>query len=386
MTSIEFKLNFLRPAELTRGPLTARSRALKIGRSVANRRVFVQGGATLGDLDRATDAVGLAVPAGIVSETGVGGLALGGGVGWLVRKYGMTCDNLAAAEVVTADGRVVRASSDDNPDLFWGLRGGGGNFGVVTEFEFHAHPVSSVVGGMLIYPRDQAPSVYRHYRDFIERAPLELTAYCGSLTTPDGVPVTAIMACYCGASADADAVLAPLRAFGTPLADTLASISRLTMQTMFDAGFPYGNRNYWKSSFVDALTDDAIDLVVEHANRMQSPLSAIMVEYYYGGPSSAIGETDTAFAHRAAQYDLGIIAQWQDAAEDATHTAWARDAYDALLPHSNGRIYANLMGGDQMTADDQLRQVFGPNYDRLVALKRKYDPTNFFRLNQNIQP
>jgi len=353
---------------------------------VDSARVSVGGGAMLGDVDRATHTHGLAVPAGIISETGVGGLALGGGVGWLVRKYGMTCDNLVSAEVVTSDGRIVRASADENPDLYWGLRGGGGNFGVVTTFEFQAHPVRNVIGGMVIHPREAARDVFRFYRDFTQTAPIELTAYCACLSTPDGAPVTAMMACYCGPAADGEAVLKPLREFGNPIADTLAEIPRIEMQTMFDAGFPYGNRNYWKSSFIDELSDAAIDTLVEHANRITSPLSAVMIEYYYGGPSSKLAETDTAFAHRDAQYDLGIIGQWQDPAEDAEHMNWARAAYDAMEPYSNGRIYANLMGGDQMTEDTQLRAAFGANYPRLVELKRKYDPTNFFRMNQNIKP
>lgn len=348
--------------------------------------VTAGGGCTLGAIDTASHAHGLAVPAGIVSETGVGGLALGGGVGWLVRKYGMTCDNLISAEVISADGKILTASANENDDLFWGLRGGGGNFGIVTSFKFQAHPVTNVIGGMIIHPREAARDVYRFYRDFTKNAPIELTAYCACLSTPDGAPVTAIIACYCGAPDSGDKVLKPLREFGSPIADTLALIPRIEMQTMFDSGFPYGNRNYWKSCFIDELVDDAIDLIVEHANRITSPLSAMMIEYYYGGPSSQVGETETAFAHRNAQYDLGIIGQWQDAAADAEHMSWARDAYAALEPYSNGRIYANLIGADQMTEDTQLRAVFGVNYERLVALKRKYDPTNFFRLNQNIAP
>lgn len=348
--------------------------------------VIAGGGCTLGAIDTASHAHGLAVPAGIISETGVGGLALGGGVGWLVRKYGMTCDNLISAEVVTADGRVLTASAEENDDLFWALRGGGGNFGVVTAFEFKAHPVANVIGGMIIHPRAAARDVYRFYRDFTKQAPIELTAYCACLSTPDGTPVTAILACYCGDPANAESALKPLREFGSPIADTLALIPRIEMQTMFDSGFPYGNRNYWKSSFIDELTDDAIDLIVEHANRITSPLSALMIEYYYGGPSSQIGETETAFAHRNAQYDLGIIGQWQKADEDAEHMNWVRSAYSALEPYSNGRIYANLIGIDQMTDETQLRATFGVNYERLVTLKRKYDPTNFFRMNQNIKP
>ncbi|MDA0822056.1 MAG: FAD-binding oxidoreductase [Proteobacteria bacterium] len=358
----------------------------KVEVNSATRRVTAQGGCTLGAIDSVSHEHGLAVPAGIISETGVGGLALGGGVGWLVRKYGMTCDNIVSAEVVIADGRVLRASASEHADLYWGLRGGGGNFGIVTAFEFQAHPVNTVIGGMIIHPRAGARDVFRFYRDFTKQAPIELTAYCACLTTPDGVRVTALMACYCGDPAMSDAALKPMREFGSPIADTMAEIPRIEMQTMFDAGFPYGNRNYWKSSFMDELTDDAIDLLVDHANRMTSPLSAVMIEYYFGGPSSEIGETETAFAHRDAQFDLGIIGQWQDPAEDSEHMNWARTTYDALQPHCNGRIYANLMGGDQMTEETQLRSAFGVNYDRLVTLKRKYDPTNFFRLNQNIKP
>jgi len=348
--------------------------------------VTAGGGCTLGDIDTASHPFGLAVPAGIISETGIGGLALGGGVGWLVRKYGMTCDNLIAAEVITADGEIVIASETENEDLFWGLRGGGGNFGVVTNFQFRAYSVAEVIGGMVIYPRSAARDVYRFYRDFTKEAPLELTAYCACLTTPDGTPATAILACYCGDPASAESALRPLREFGSPIADTLALIPRIEMQTMFDAGFPYGNRNYWKSSFIDELTDDAIDLIVEHGNRNTSPLSALMIEYYFGGPSSEIGETDTAFAHRNAQYDLGVIGQWQDATEDADHMKWVRSTYNAIEPYSNGRIYANLIGADQMTDEKQLRATFGVNYDRLVTLKQKYDPTNFFCMNQNVKP
>ena len=348
--------------------------------------VTTGGGCTLGDIDTASHPFGLAVPAGIISETGIGGLALGGGVGWLVRKYGMTCDNLISAEVITADGEIVMASETENQDLFWGLRGGGGNFGVVANFRFRAHSIAKVIGGMVIYPRSAANDVYRFYRDFTKKAPLELTAYCACLTTPDGIPATAILACYCGDPASAESALRPLREFGSPIADTLALIPRIEMQTMFDAGFPYGNRNYWKSSFIDELTDDAIDLIVEHGNRNTSPLSALMIEYYFGGPSSEIGETDTAFAHRNAQYDLGVIGQWQDATEDADHIEWVRNTYNAIEPYSNGRIYANLIGADQMTDETQLRATFGVNYDRLVTLKQKYDPTNFFCMNQNVKP
>jgi FAD/FMN-containing dehydrogenase len=348
--------------------------------------VVAQPGCTLGDMDRASDRHGLAVPAGIISETGIAGLTLGGGVGWLVRKFGLTCDNLISADVVTAAGDAVKASAEENEDLFWGLRGGGGNFGVVTSFQYRAHEVSRVLGCMFVHPRAAARDVFRFYRDFTKPAPEELTAYCAMLTLPDGTAAVAVIACYCGDPATGEKVLAPLREFGSPLDDSISHIPRLEMQTLFDPAFPYGNQNYWKSSFIDELTDDAIDTLVEHANRMASPLSAVMCEYYFGGPASRVGETETAFAHRNAQYDIGIIGQWTNPEENEQHMNWAREAYAAIEPYANGRIYANLMGGDQMTDESEVRAAFGENYERLVALKRKYDPTNFFRLNQNINP
>ena len=351
-----------------------------------NRTVTAQSGCTLGDMDRATDQHGLAVPSGIISETGIAGLTLGGGVGWLVRKYGLTCDNLISAEVVTADGKPMTASAEQNDDLYWGLRGGGGNFGVVTSFQYRAHEVSRVLGGIVFHPCAAALDVFRFYRDFSRNAPEELTTYAAFLTLPDGVLAVAVVVCYCDDPDTGEKVLKPLRDFGSPLDDTISHISRLDMQTMFDPAFPYGNQNYWKSSFIDELTDDAIETLIEHANRMESPLSAVMVEYYHGGPASRVGDDETAFSHRGHQYDIGIIGQWTDRKESDKHMTWAREMYEAMQPYANGRIYANMMGGDQMTEIDQLRATFGVNYERLVALKQKYDPTNFFRLNQNINP
>lgn len=353
--------------------------------NVKTDTVIAQPGCTLGDLDRATDHFGLAVPAGIVSETGIAGLTLGGGTGWLVRKYGLTCDHLISAEVVTADGRVVTADATQNEDLFWGLRGGGGNFGVVTSFEYRAHKVKRVLGGMIVHPLSAAQELFRVYREFMMEAPEALTAYCGMLTAPDGTPTASILACYCGDPSTGEKVLKPLRDFGSPLDDTVADIPRLEMQTMVDQAFPYGNRNYWKSSFIEELTDDAIDTMIEHAGRMESPLSTVLCEYYYGA-ASRIGETETAFSQRTAHYNIGMIGQWTDSNEDDLHVDWARTAYEAMEPYTNGRIYANLMGGDQMDDIEQIRAVYGVNYERLADLKQQYDPTNFFHLNQNIKP
>jgi FAD/FMN-containing dehydrogenase len=346
------------------------------------RTARVQGGATLGDVDRETHVHGLAVPAGVISRTGIAGLTLGGGVGWLVRKYGLTCDNLLACEVVTAEGAVVTASTENNADLFWGLRGGGGNFGIVTSFLYRAHPVATVLGGLIIHPRERAAALLRHYRDFMATAPEELTAYAGLITTADGMPAAGLIVCWCGDPAAGERALKPLRSFGPPLLDAVQPLSFPAMQTLLDDGFPEGTYNHWKSTFVKELNDAAIDLIVTHANRAQSPMSATVVEYY-AGAASRIGESDTAFAQRRAEYDVGIMAQWTNPAEAETHTAWARAFSDALKPHSSNAYLLNFVGEE---SPDTIRAAFGNNYARLTQLKAKYDPTNFLSLNQNIKP
>ena len=345
--------------------------------------VRVQGGATLGDVDRETHLFGLAVPLGVVSRTGVGGLTLGGGVGWLVRKYGLTCDNVLSFEVVTAEGRPVTASAETDPDLFWALRGGGGNFGIVTSFLYRAHPVATVLGGLVVHARDQGGAVLRHYRDFMASAPDELTAYAGLLTTPDGTPAVAVIACHCGDDeAEAERALRPLREFATPLLDGIQRMPFPAMQKLLDDAFPDQSYNYWKSTFVRELSDDAIDLIVEHANRARSPLSAVVVELY-SGAASRVGRSETAFAQRRGEFDVGIMAQWTDPAESEGHVAWARALADALEPHSSGGHLLNFLGEE---SQGTVRAAFGENHPRLAELKRRYDPTNFFRLNQNIQP
>src|SRR6185312_4668785 len=346
------------------------------------RTARVQGGATLGDVDRETHLHGLAVPAGVISRTGIAGLTLGGGVGWLVRKFGLTVDNLLAAEVVTAEGAIVTASAESNPDLFWGLRGGGGNFGIVTSFLFRAHPVSFVLGGLIIHARDKAGVVLRHYRDFMASAPEELTAYAGLITTPDGNPATGLIVCWCGDPAAGERALRPLRSFGPPLLDAVQPMPFPAMQRLLDDAFPDGTYNYWKSTFVTELSDAAIDLIVAHADRALSPLTAVVVEYY-AGAANRVGDADTAFAQRRAEYDVGIMAQWTDPAEAATHTAWACAFSDALKPHSSNAWLLNFVGEE---TPDTIRAAFGANYTRLAELKKKYDPTNFFSLNQNVKP
>jgi FAD/FMN-containing dehydrogenase len=347
-----------------------------------SRTARVQAGATLGDIDRETHLHGLAVPAGVVSRTGIAGLTLGGGVGWLVRKYGLTCDNLLACEVVSADGEVVIADAERNADLFWGLRGGGGNFGIVTSFLFRAHPVSTVLGGVILYPRDQAAALLRHYRTFIASAPEELTAYAGLLSTPEGTPAAGVIVCYCGDVAEGQRVLQPLRAFGQPMVDAVQPMPFPAMQKLLDDAFPDGTFNYWKSTFLEELSDAAIGVLVEHANRASSPLSAVVLEFY-GGAATRIGQGETAFAQRRAEYNAGIMAQWTDPAESDRHTAWARETWDALQPFSSGAYLGNFASDE---APQAVRQAFAGNLARLAELKQRYDPTNFFSLNQNVTP
>ena len=348
----------------------------------AKRTVRVQGGATLGDMDRETHAFGLAVPCGIVSKTGIGGLTLGGGVGWLIRKFGMTIDNLLSAQVVTADCKVLTASATENDDLFWALRGGGGNFGVVTSFEFRAHPVQSVLGGLLLYPRAAAVDVIRHFRDFISSAPDELTAYVAMLHGPDGSPLVGVIPCYCGEMAEGERVLQPLRKFGSPVLDGIQAIPFPAMQSIMGPSFPDGNQNYWKSTLQRDLSDEAISSLVNHANQLNSPLSALVLEYY-GGAAGRVPRDATAFPHRHLPWDILFIAQWTDPAETQLHRAWARNGEELLRPYSEN---AHLLSALDVEGEEVIKGAFGSNLSRLAVIKRKYDPGNFFRVNQNIQP
>jgi FAD/FMN-containing dehydrogenase len=348
----------------------------------ATQRVRVQGGATLGDLDRETHVFGLAVPTGIVPKTGIGGLTLGGGVGWLVRKYGMTIDNLLSVEVVSADGRVLTASLSENDDLFWALRGGGGNFGVVASFEFQARPVDTVLGGFLLYPREAAFDVIRHYRDYLQSAPDELTAYAALLHGPDGTPLVGIISCYCGSIADGERVLQPLRTFGTPVMDGIQSFPFPAMQSLLAGAFPDGNQNYWKSTLQRELSDDAIRLIVDHGKRMSSPLSFVVLENY-GGAATRVSKDATAYPHRDLPWDVLFIAQWTKEEETATHRDWARSGEEMLRPFSAN---AHLLSALDVETDEVVNTAFGQNLQRLAAIKKKFDPDNFFRVNQNIKP
>ena len=344
--------------------------------------VRVQGGATLGDLDRETHIFRLAVPCGIVPKTGIGGLTLGGGVGWLVRKYGMTIDNLLSCQVVTADGRVLTANASENQDLFWALRGGGGNFGVVTSFEFQAHPVHTVLGGLLLYPRSAAVEVIRFFRDFIETAGDELTAYVALLHAPDGAPLVGVVPCYCGDIQAGERTLQPLRKFGAPVVDTIRPQPMPEMQSLFAPSFPDGNYNYWKSTLQRNLSDDAIAAIVEHGNRMTSPLSALVIEYY-GGAAGRVPKDATAYPHRDLPWDILFIAQWTDPAQTTAQRDWARYGEEILRPFSAN---AHMLSALDIESEEVIHTAFGSNLPRLAAAKKKYDPTNFFRVNPNIRP
>jgi FAD/FMN-containing dehydrogenase len=276
----------------------------------------------------------------------------------------------------------LTVSADEHPDLFWALRGGGGNFGVVTSFEYRAHPLSMVLGGLVLHPRSQAIDVLKCYRDFTASAPDELVTYAALLSAPDGSPVVGFAVCYSGDLAEGERVLAPLRGFGSPILDAVQPMPFPVMQTLLDAAVPDGNQNYWKSTFLRELSDAAIDTIVTHTNESTSPLTVVLIEQYGGAASRVPGDV-TAFSHRLAEYDFGILTQWTDPADSERHIAWTRRFAEAMAPYRSGAYLLNFLGDE---ADETIRAAFGPNYERLVVVKSKYDPTNFFRVNQNIAP
>ena len=347
------------------------------------RAVRVQGGATLGDVDRETHLFGLAVPFGVISKTGVGGLTLGGGVGWLVRKYGPTCDNVLEMEVVQADGTVQTANTEENPDLYWALCGGGGNFGIVTSFLYQAYPISHVIGGLIVYPRSAAGKVLRGYREFMASAPEDLTVYAGLVCTPDGTPATAIIPCWSGADLkQGEKLIEPLMKLDEPIMVAVQPMPFPAMQSILDDAFPSGTRNYWKSAFVQGLPDKVIDVLEQQAKGMTSPLSGLLVEYY-GGAGGRKEAHANAFAQRQSDFCIGFMPQWTDPAEDQAQIAWAQSAWEAIRPFaSEGYLLNYLSAGEE----EAIRAAFGSNLQRLRELKARYDPKNFFSLNQNIRP
>ena len=349
----------------------------------ATRRVHAQGGVLWGELDRETQVYGLATTGGTVNDTGIAGLTLGGGIGWLMGKYGLACDNLVSADVVTANGDILTASAHEHPDLFWALRGGGGNFGIVTSFEYQLHPVGQLLGGMLIYPRSQARDILRYHRDFSQSAPDEVVSIAGLMTSPDGAPVLAIPVCYNGPMEEGERVLAKLRNCGTSLVDDIGPKSYLNVQNMLDpAAFPHGVERYWKSSFLKNPSDDVLDIAVDYAARMASPMSMLLL-YLVHGAASRVPAEATAFGLRDDLWNLDVIGQWATPAERDTHIKWVRECFNTLEPFSTGGVYVNHLGADE---PERVRAAYGNNYERLMHVKQQYDPHNFFRLNQNIKP
>jgi len=354
-----------------------------------------QAGLTWGEFDKATQAHGRATTGGLVSTTGIAGFTLGGGFGWLVRKYGLTVDNLLSVDMVLASGQHVTASPTENADLFWGVRGGGGNFGVVTSFEYRLHSVGpNIYGGAFFYPADKAKDLLQFYREWAPKLPDELSTMIVFLTAPPepfvpeelvGTPMIAVALCYAGPAEEGNQVVEPLRATVAPAIDLVGPMPYTALQVMFDATAPRGIHAYWKTEYLHDLGDDAVDVLVNHAGRMRSlsPFAAVHL-HHWGGAIKRADADSTAFAHRDADYVLNIIGLWMEHEKPDQHIAWARDFAQAIQPLSTGQVYLNFLGDE---GAERVKAAYGAaRYERLVALKNKYDPTNLFRLNQNIKP
>ena len=356
-----------------------------------SRTVRVGGGCTWGQVDAATHEAGLATPSGIISTTGVGGLTLGGGIGHLARKHGLSIDNLVEADVVLADGSQARASADENPDLFWALRGGGGNFGVVTSFRFRAHPVSTVLAGPTFWPIEQTPEVMRFYREFLPAQPRELNGFFATMTVPpaDFLPaelhfrkVCGVMWCYVGDEAAADELFAPVQAFGNPLLHGVAPMPFPALQSLFDGLYTPGLQWYWRADFVRDLPDEAIEAHDEHSRRLPT-LHSTMHLYPIDGAVHDVGASDSAFRFRDAQWAEVIVGVDPDPANAGPIRDWTVDYWEATHPYSAGGAYVNFMMDE---GHDRVRATYGDNYGRLAATKAELDPDNVFRVNQNIEP
>jgi FAD/FMN-containing dehydrogenase len=356
------------------------------------RRATIEAGATLAELDAATQAHGLATPVGINSTTGIAGLTLGGGFGWLSRKYGMTIDNLTSVEVVTAAGRVLRASATEHPDLFWALRGGGGNFGVVTRFEFELHPVGpNVLSGLIVYSATEAKRVLQQYREFVAKAPDELAVWTVLRQAPPlpflpervhGTPIVALALIYAGEPAQGEALIAPLRKFGAPVGEMVGVQPYTAWQQAFDPLLTPGARNYWKSHNFATLQDGLFDAVLTALGTLPSPQCEIFIGAL-GGATMRPAPDAAAYPNRDARFVMNVHGRWETPAEDARGIAWARAFFNAAAAFADGSVYVNFMTADE---GDRVRAAYGPNYARLAQVKRTYDPQNLFRMNQNIAP
>ena len=348
-----------------------------------NGTARAEAGLTWKDLDHETLAFGLVTTGGTVSHTGIAGLTLGGGLGWLMSRQGFTCDNLLSADIVTADGKLLTASKSQNEDLFWALRGGGGNFGVVTSFEYRLHPINpTIVGGMILYPVTQAKEVLRFYRDFSANPPDKLTVFAAMMCTPDGLPVVAMIPAWSGPVTEGLEYLKPLREFGSPLADLIGETPYAQQQTLFDAAVPFGMRRYWKAGFNAELPDDLLDLLISNMAEAPSPYTFLLF-FHIHGAATRVDLAETPFTARQKQWDIDIVSQWNTAEDDEKNLGWTRALWQQLEPYTKG-AYLNHFDVDDGAA--RVRLAYGQNYERLARLKRKYDPANLFRMNNNILP
>ena len=349
------------------------------------RTVRAEGGVLWAELNVAAAEHGLAVTGGAISTTGIAGYTLGGGLGWLMAKHGLAADNLLAAELVTADGEVLEVDANSHPDLFWALRGGGGNFGVATSFTYRLHPLQMVVGGLIAHPIDAAPELLRFYRNAVANCSDDLTVWAGLVHAPDGsgTKLSALVVFHTGDASAAERDLAPFKTWGSPLMVEVGPMPYPVMNTILDAGYPAGSLNYWLSSFTRGLPDELIEIAVARFASVPSPEAAILFEHFHGAVTR-VGATETAVPHRDEGWNLLLPTVWTDPADTATNVAWTRETFAALRPHLGSGRWLNYLGDDQ--ADDAIRAAYGPNYDRLVEVKRRYDPGNVFHLNHNIVP
>lgn len=341
-----------------------------------------QPGLTLGEFDAGTQAIGLATTTGVVSVTGIAGLTLGGGIGWLNGRYGLACDNLLGADVVTADGRLVSAGPAENEDLFWALRGGGGNFGVVTAFRFRLHPVAQVLAGGVTFPAPQAAKALGLYQDFARESPDELSTAASVWLDPGGRPVVTVAVCWCGTIETGEEVLRPLRSLGSPVMDTISLMDYTALQSGSDGGYPPGRLHYWKASFLREPTDEAIDVILDSVAEMPSALSGVGLQELCGF-AARVPPTATAFPHRGHHWDFLILSQWDDPADSGRNIEWTRRLFDRMQPHLESGVYANNLGEED---SNRVAAAYGSNYERLAKIKGAWDPENVFRLNHNILP
>ena len=349
------------------------------------RTATVEGGVIWAELNDAAAEHGLAVTGGAVSGTGIAGYTLGGGLGWLMAKYGLAADNLLAVELVTAEGEVLQVDAASHADLFWALRGGGGNFGVATSFTYRLHPLKTVVGGLIAHPVEAAPELLRFYRDAVADCSDDLTVFAGLVHAPDGsgAKLSAMVVFHTGDDAEAERDLEQFKTWGSPLVVEVGTMPYPAMNTILDAGFPAGSLNYWLSGFTRGLPDDLIDIAVERFAAVPSPMTAILFEHFHGAVTR-VGATETAVPHRDQGWNLLIPSVWTDPADTEANIAWSRRTFAAVRPHLGTGRWLNYLGDDQ--AEDAIRAAYGPNYDRLREVKRRYDPDNVFHLNHNIAP